>query len=40
MSAKNRLYYGENFDVLRRYVKDESVDLIYLNPSLTVEVMG
>lgn len=26
------LYYGENLDVLRRYVKDETVDLIYLDP--------
>ncbi len=32
MSEKNRLYYGDNLDVLRRYVKDESVDLIYLDP--------
>ena len=24
--------YGDNLDVLRRYVKDESVDLIYLDP--------
>jgi DNA modification methylase len=29
---KNQLYYGDNLDVLRRYVKDESVDLIYLDP--------
>jgi adenine specific DNA methylase Mod len=28
----NRLYYGDNVDILRRYVKDESVDLIYLDP--------
>jgi DNA modification methylase len=28
----NTLYYGDNLDVLRRYVKDESVDLIYLDP--------
>lgn len=26
------LYYGDNLDVLRRYVGDESVDLIYLDP--------
>jgi DNA modification methylase len=26
------LYYGDNLDVLRRYVKDESVDLVYLDP--------
>jgi DNA modification methylase len=29
---KNQLYYGDNLDVLRRYVPAESVDLIYLDP--------
>jgi len=29
---KNRLYYGDNLDVLRRYIKDESVDLCYIDP--------
>jgi len=28
----NRLYYGDNLDVLRRHLDDESVDLIYLDP--------
>src|SRR5208337_5005980 len=28
----NHLYFGDNLDVLRRYVDDESVDLIYLDP--------
>lgn len=28
----NTLYYGDNLEVLRRYVKDDSVDLIYLDP--------
>lgn len=28
----NSLYYGDNLDILRRYVRDESVDLIYLDP--------
>src|SRR6266508_2789997 len=28
----NSLYYGDNLDVLRRYVKDETVDLVYLDP--------
>jgi len=28
----NFLYYGDNLDVLRRYIKDESVDLVYLDP--------
>jgi DNA modification methylase len=28
----NLLYYGDNLDVLRRHVKDESVHLVYLDP--------
>jgi DNA modification methylase len=28
----NLLYYGDNLDVLRRHVKNESVDLVYLDP--------
>lgn len=28
----NLLYYGDNLEVLRRYVKDKSVDLVYLDP--------
>ncbi len=28
----NALYYGDNLDVLRRHVADESVDLVYLDP--------
>lgn len=28
----NRLYYGDNLDILPRYVADESVDLVYLDP--------
>ncbi|MCL4447877.1 MAG: hypothetical protein M0Z77_10400 [Thermoplasmatales archaeon] len=28
----NRLYYGDNLEVLRKYIPDESVDLIYLDP--------
>ena len=30
--APNTLYYGDNLDILRRYVQDESVDLVYLDP--------
>jgi site-specific DNA-methyltransferase (adenine-specific) len=29
---QNTLYYGYNLEVLRKHVKDESVDLIYLDP--------
>jgi len=28
----NTLYYGDNLKVLREHIKDESVDLIYLDP--------
>lgn len=28
----NKLYYGDNLEVLRKYVKDESVDLCYIDP--------
>ncbi len=31
-TAPNRLYFGDNLDILRQYVDDESVDLIYLDP--------
>jgi len=30
--AENMLYYGDNLDILKRYIKDESIDLIYLDP--------
>ncbi|MBI3666241.1 MAG: restriction endonuclease [Acidobacteria bacterium] len=29
---KNLLYFGDNLEILRRHVADESVDLIYLDP--------
>ena len=29
---KNKLYYGDNLDVLRKYIKDESIDLCYIDP--------
>jgi site-specific DNA-methyltransferase (adenine-specific) len=28
----NVLYYGDNLDILRRYLQDASVDLVYLDP--------
>ncbi len=27
------LYYGDNLDILRRYLKDETVGPVYLDPS-------
>lgn len=32
MKMDNTLYYGDNLDILRRYISDESIDLIYLDP--------
>lgn len=32
MPEPNLLYYGDNLDVLRLHVRDESVDLVYLDP--------
>jgi adenine specific DNA methylase Mod len=31
-SRMNQLYYGDNLQVLREHIADESVDLIYLDP--------
>ena len=28
----NTLYYGDNIDVLKKHIKDETVNLIYLDP--------
>lgn len=30
--TQNTLFYGDNLDILRDYIPDESVDLIYLDP--------
>jgi site-specific DNA-methyltransferase (adenine-specific) len=32
----NQLYYGDNLDVLRE-IRDESVDLIYLDPPFNLK---
>lgn len=29
---RNTLYYGDNLEVMREHVPDESVDLVYLDP--------
>ena len=31
-NSPNKLFYGDNLDVLGRHVADESVDLVYLDP--------
>src|SRR5260370_25803408 len=30
--TKNILYYGDNLEVLRKYIKDETIDLCYIDP--------
>jgi DNA modification methylase len=29
---KNALYFGDNLDILREHIKDETIDLVYLDP--------
>jgi len=31
-TTKNTLFYGDNLEILREYIPDESTDLIYLDP--------
>ena len=32
MYMNNKLFYGDNLDVLRKYIKDGSIDLCYIDP--------
>lgn len=32
MSDENALYFGDNLEILRKYILDESIDLVYLDP--------
>ena len=32
MTQANTLYFGDNLDIMRQYIKDETVDLVYLDP--------
>jgi site-specific DNA-methyltransferase (adenine-specific) len=29
---ENTLYCGDNLDILKRYIPDESIDVVYLDP--------
>jgi site-specific DNA-methyltransferase (adenine-specific) len=29
---KNQLFYGDNLEILRNFIQDESVDLCYIDP--------
>jgi hypothetical protein len=33
----NTLYYGDNLQILREHIKDESVDLIYLETRRSIQ---
>jgi len=36
---ENTLYYGDNLDILKRYIPDESIDLVYLDvPNQLLEI--
>ncbi len=37
-AAPNLLYYGDNLDILRRHIEDESIDRIYLDPPFNTNV--
>lgn len=32
MTWQNKLYFGDNLDILRNDIRDESIDLVYLDP--------
>ena len=32
LNLPNTLYYGDNLEVLRKYIKDETIDLCYIDP--------
>jgi site-specific DNA-methyltransferase (adenine-specific) len=38
--GRNLLFYGDNLDILRQHVRDESVDLVYLDPRFRSDAMG
>ena len=36
--APNRLFFGDNLDILREHIAEASVDLIYLDPPFNSNV--
>ena len=32
VSYMNKLYYGDNLDVIRKFIRDETVDLCFIDP--------
>ena len=37
LSGMGTLYYGDNLDILRRYLPDAAVDLVYLDPQTATD---
>jgi 16S rRNA G966 N2-methylase RsmD len=37
--ATGVLYYGDNLDILRRYLPDAAVDLVYLDPPFATDTL-
>ena len=37
--STNKLYFGDNLDILRQHVADESVDLISLAPQIELQAI-
>ncbi|HUT99324.1 MAG TPA: hypothetical protein VM054_09645 [bacterium] len=35
----NELFFGDNLDILRRHIGDESVDLVYLGPPFNSKIL-
>ena len=36
--ADNKLNYGDNLDILKRHIRDDSVDLVYLDPPFGTDI--
>ncbi len=30
--GKNQLFYGDNYEILQKHIKDENIDLVYIDP--------
>jgi 16S rRNA G966 N2-methylase RsmD len=37
--AGNLLFYGDNPEVLRKHIKDETIDLVYLDPPVLKNIL-
>ena len=37
LNLVNKLYYGDNLFIMREFISDECVDLIYLDPPSSIQ---